>query len=299
MPSDAWGEAVHAIVVTKPGHRRRHREEIIAFCRARIAHYKAPKTCDVRAKNCRRAARGKSSRPICANRSGRTPRGESTDVSDALSLVAALVDGIGAHSRDDAPLRIRNLAPASGIYGEPVALGGEVLASGYELTFNTQIANNFTSDANGDTLAFFDGETTYLTYGFRQAVAERFEWGIELPWVIHDGGYSITRSNASTASSASRTTAGARRNSTRSTTSFRIRTRCMSIFRIEKDGFGDVRVSGGLSAAARLGTVVGGARAREAADRRRRQAHRIGRHGRAPRGSTTPTANCWRGFVCR
>jgi len=94
-----------------------------------------------------------------------------------------------AFAADDSPLRIRNIAPASGIYGEPRALGGDVLASGYELTFDTEVANNFTSNASGSTLAFFDGETTYLTYGFRQAIAERFEWGIELPWVVQDGGY--------------------------------------------------------------------------------------------------------------
>lgn len=101
----------------------------------------------------------------------------------ALSIVCA------SAFADDEPLRIRNLAPASGIYGEPRALGGDVLASGYELTFATEIANNFTSDANGTTLAFFDGETTYYTYGFRQAVADKFEWGFEIPWVEQRGGY--------------------------------------------------------------------------------------------------------------
>lgn len=106
----------------------------------------------------------------------------------AISCVAVLACAAAA-AADDAPLRIRNLAPASGIYGEPVALGGEVLANGYELTFDTDLANNFTSDANGGTLAFFDGETTYLTYGFRQAIADRLEWGIELPYVIQRGGY--------------------------------------------------------------------------------------------------------------
>lgn len=90
---------------------------------------------------------------------------------------------------DDSPLRIRNLAPASGIYGEPTPLGGDVLQSGYELTFATNIANNFTSDANDATLAFFDGETMYLTYGFRQAIASSFEWGIEVPWIDQHGGY--------------------------------------------------------------------------------------------------------------
>ncbi len=103
-------------------------------------------------------------------------------------MLGILVDAAAAFAQDDSPLRIRNLAPASGIYGEPRALGGDVLATGYELTFNTEVANNFTSDANGSTLAFFDGETTYLTYGIRQGFGQRFEWGIEIPWVIQHGG---------------------------------------------------------------------------------------------------------------
>ncbi len=105
-----------------------------------------------------------------------------------MLLVIALALAAVAYAAD-APLRIRNIAPASGIYGEPAALGGEVLAAGYELTFSTQLANNFTSDANDGTLAFFDGESTYFTYGFRQALADRWEWGVELPYVIQRGGY--------------------------------------------------------------------------------------------------------------
>jgi hypothetical protein len=105
-----------------------------------------------------------------------------------FAMLIALVCGSSAFA-DDEPLRIRNLAPASSIYGEPRALGGDVLPSGYELTFSTEFANNFTSDANGGTLAFFDGETTYYTYGFRQAIAERFEWGAEIPWIEQRGGY--------------------------------------------------------------------------------------------------------------
>ena len=62
------GEAVHAIVVTKPGM---HVEpaEIITFCRAQIAHYKAPKTCEVRSEELPKSGAWKNSRPICANRS--------------------------------------------------------------------------------------------------------------------------------------------------------------------------------------------------------------------------------------
>ena len=58
VPSDAWGEAVHAIVVTKPGMTVSP-DEIIAFCRAQIAHYKAPKTCEVRGEDLPKSGAGK------------------------------------------------------------------------------------------------------------------------------------------------------------------------------------------------------------------------------------------------
>ncbi len=58
VPSDAWGEAVHAVVVTKPGMDVRA-DEIISFCRERIAHYKVPKSCDVRSEDLPKSGAGK------------------------------------------------------------------------------------------------------------------------------------------------------------------------------------------------------------------------------------------------
>lgn len=106
---------------------------------------------------------------------------------------AVLLAFVFGHPRlalaDDSPLRIRNLAPASGIYGEPRALGGDVLATGSELTLGTELANNFTGDAHDSTIAYFDGETTYLTVGLRHAFSKRWEWGVEAPYVVQHGGY--------------------------------------------------------------------------------------------------------------
>ncbi len=45
VPDERWGEAVKAIVVRKPGIEVTE-AELIAFCRERIAHYKAPKSVD-------------------------------------------------------------------------------------------------------------------------------------------------------------------------------------------------------------------------------------------------------------
>ncbi len=43
MPNEQWGELPHAVVVVRPGHSVTE-EEIIRFCRERMAHFKAPKT---------------------------------------------------------------------------------------------------------------------------------------------------------------------------------------------------------------------------------------------------------------
>ena len=43
VPDQTWGEAVQAAVVLRPG-RAVEAEELIAFCRQRLAHYKAPGT---------------------------------------------------------------------------------------------------------------------------------------------------------------------------------------------------------------------------------------------------------------
>jgi len=45
IPDQKWGEAVKAIVVLKPGQRATE-QEIIQFCKGKIAHYKAPKSID-------------------------------------------------------------------------------------------------------------------------------------------------------------------------------------------------------------------------------------------------------------
>jgi fatty-acyl-CoA synthase len=43
VPDDQWGEVPKALVVLKPGQRLDARE-LVAFCRDRMAHFKAPKS---------------------------------------------------------------------------------------------------------------------------------------------------------------------------------------------------------------------------------------------------------------
>jgi acyl-CoA synthetase (AMP-forming)/AMP-acid ligase II len=44
IPSDAWGEAVHAVVVRAPGHEALTEEDVIAFGRDHLAGYKTPRS---------------------------------------------------------------------------------------------------------------------------------------------------------------------------------------------------------------------------------------------------------------
>ena len=47
IPNETWGEAVHAVVMRKPGTKV-DAADIIAFCKERIAHYKCPRSVDIR-----------------------------------------------------------------------------------------------------------------------------------------------------------------------------------------------------------------------------------------------------------
>jgi len=47
VPDARWGEAVHAVVVPRPGHAV-DAVSLMAFCRERIAGYKVPKQIDLR-----------------------------------------------------------------------------------------------------------------------------------------------------------------------------------------------------------------------------------------------------------
>jgi long-chain acyl-CoA synthetase len=47
IPSEQWGETVHAFVIPRDGASV-NSAEIIAFCKERIAHYKCPRSIDIR-----------------------------------------------------------------------------------------------------------------------------------------------------------------------------------------------------------------------------------------------------------
>jgi acyl-CoA synthetase (AMP-forming)/AMP-acid ligase II len=47
IPDDKWGEAVHAIIVPRPGHEL-SAQDILAHCKQQIAGYKCPRSIELR-----------------------------------------------------------------------------------------------------------------------------------------------------------------------------------------------------------------------------------------------------------
>ena len=103
-----------------------------------------------------------------------------------LTLALNLVT-LACHA-SSGPLRVRNIFPVAQLYGLPRALGAEMFDEGTEITFNIEHSNNFSSEASGNTFAFFDGETSVLSYSLRHGLGDGLEWGIEVPFVVHAGG---------------------------------------------------------------------------------------------------------------
>lgn len=58
IPSEAWGEAVHAVVVPRPGHDLTE-ADIVAHTRATIAGYKVPRSVDIRSEELPKSGPGK------------------------------------------------------------------------------------------------------------------------------------------------------------------------------------------------------------------------------------------------
>ncbi len=59
VPDDKWGEVVHAVVVLRDGASDSAPQEIIDFCRGRIAEYKVPKAVEVRSEPLPKSGPGK------------------------------------------------------------------------------------------------------------------------------------------------------------------------------------------------------------------------------------------------
>lgn len=92
--------------------------------------------------------------------------------------------------RTTRPLYSFNQSPLIQIYGLPALGDSLVLAPDQqEVTLRFQVANNFASHSDGTERVYLDGETHRLTLAWTQGLAGGIEWGFELPYLTHGGGF--------------------------------------------------------------------------------------------------------------
>jgi hypothetical protein len=107
-----------------------------------------------------------------------------------LILAGNIALPAAAGSAEVIPLYSSNLSPLVQIYGLP-ALGEARVLNKNEanVSLRMQIANNSSSASNQVEQLFLDGETHRLALMMRQGFDDGYEWGIELPYLSHSGGF--------------------------------------------------------------------------------------------------------------
>lgn len=88
------------------------------------------------------------------------------------------------------PLRTGNMAPLLHIHGLPVPDRARILSQHEgEASLAVDLANNYALSAKGDESVTFDGETYRVALEMRYGIAPGVEAGIEVPLVLHSGGF--------------------------------------------------------------------------------------------------------------
>lgn len=104
----------------------------------------------------------------------------------AGSLALSSAEG----STDIIPLYSFNQSPLIQIYGIPALGAARVLEKDEkELSLQVHIANNAIDTLNSTEFLVLDGETHRLTFTAREGLANGYEWGVELPYLSHSGGF--------------------------------------------------------------------------------------------------------------
>ncbi|VGO14288.1 hypothetical protein PDESU_02847 [Pontiella desulfatans] len=106
--------------------------------------------------------------------------------------VASLI-GAGAAlavERTD-PVYVANQNPFVQIYGLPKSEAGTITPKGkLDAAFLYYVSNNaFSEEADNGETFIWDGETAQYCLKLRYGVSERLELGIDLPYIVHSGGY--------------------------------------------------------------------------------------------------------------
>ena len=91
---------------------------------------------------------------------------------------------------DVVPFETSNQSPFVAIFGLPT-LGESKVQEKHDslLSLRLDISNHFNDEGQGGEFLQIDGETYRLTLNFRRGFKTGFEWGVNVPFVSHDGGF--------------------------------------------------------------------------------------------------------------
>lgn len=147
------------------------------------------------------------------------------------------------------PVRVRNMAPAAFVYGLPAPQGPALGAGERALALHVEHANNFTGRRTDGVAVRLDGSTTVTSLAFRQGVGG-WEWGVEVPFVHHGGGF--TDRFIDDFHDLLGFPDGGRSRAPRNVLSYRVASGGETLIDIERSGggLGDVRAWGGYRLAA-------------------------------------------------
>lgn len=108
-----------------------------------------------------------------------------------LGFMAVVVASAAAEPVDPAiPFATSNQSPLVAIFGLPSAGAATVLAPGKTaVELRADLASLCSSDEKADETVLLDGESYRFTLALRHGVAGRFEFGLEIPYVMHRKGF--------------------------------------------------------------------------------------------------------------
>lgn len=88
------------------------------------------------------------------------------------------------------PFRTINQSPLVQIYGLPAESSASVTSAGrFTINLSQDLASNYTSTATSREQIHLDGESYRWTLASRYGISERFEVGLEIPYVLYGGGF--------------------------------------------------------------------------------------------------------------
>jgi hypothetical protein len=88
------------------------------------------------------------------------------------------------------PLAVNSQSPMVGIFGIPRAQGVDILGRGNaQWDATVDLTSHFQGSEKGDENIFLDGETARVAIQARYGINERWNVGLEVPWVHHGPGF--------------------------------------------------------------------------------------------------------------